>query len=135
VQKQGVLKKALNWAPVPKKNALPKVPVAFIETMDCLPVSELPEGKDWSYELKLDGYRLEVVRSGGATTLYSRRQNILNKKFDYIAAALDGLPEGTVLDGELVAIGHGVASSIKLGQERSSCGSHPRKQIPFGPTA
>jgi ATP-dependent DNA ligase len=41
--------------------------------MDCLPVSELPEGRDWTYELKLDGYRLEVVRRAGETTLYSRR--------------------------------------------------------------
>jgi bifunctional non-homologous end joining protein LigD len=79
--------------------------VGFIETMDCLPVSELPEGNHWTYELKLDGYRLEVLRSGGSTILYSRRQNILNKKFDYIAAALDSLAEGTILDGELVAIG------------------------------
>ena len=35
---------------------------AFIETMDCLPVSKLPEGPEWTYELKLDGYRLEAVR-------------------------------------------------------------------------
>jgi DNA ligase D-like protein (predicted ligase) len=89
---------------VPKKRALPKRPVAFIETMDCLPVAELPEGEEWTYEIKLDGYRLEAVRSGGETTLYSRRQNVLNKKFDYIATALKDLPEGTVLDGELVAL-------------------------------
>ena len=83
----------IEWVPVPKKSAPPKPPVAFIQTMDCLPVSELPEGEDWTYELKLDGYRLEVVRSSGKTTLYSRRQNILNKKFDYIAESIDGLPE------------------------------------------
>jgi hypothetical protein len=28
---------------------------AFIETMDCLAVSKLPEGPEWTYELKLDG--------------------------------------------------------------------------------
>jgi len=32
--------------------------------MDCLPVSRLPEGPEWTYEIKLDGYRLEAVRSG-----------------------------------------------------------------------
>jgi len=31
--------------------------------MDCLPVSRLQEGPDWTYEIKLDGYRLEAVRS------------------------------------------------------------------------
>jgi len=82
-----------------------KQTATFIETMDCLPVSKLPEGLGWTYEIKLDGYRLEAVHSAGKTTLYSRRQNVLNQKFHYIATALEDLPEGTVIDGELVALG------------------------------
>jgi ATP-dependent DNA ligase len=35
----------------------------FIETMDCLSVSRLPEGPEWTHEITLDGYRLEAVRS------------------------------------------------------------------------
>jgi DNA ligase D-like protein (predicted ligase) len=90
---------------MPKKRASQKQPAGFIETMDCLPVPKIPEGPEWTYEIKLDGYRLEVVRSAGKTTLYSRRQNVLNQKFHYIATALEDLPEGTVSDGELVALG------------------------------
>jgi ATP-dependent DNA ligase len=60
----------------------------FIETMDCLPVSELPEGTEWTYELKLDGYRLEAIKSNGAITIYSRRQNVLTQRFPYIAASV-----------------------------------------------
>jgi hypothetical protein len=26
--------------------------VTFIESMECLPVAELPEGPEWSYEIK-----------------------------------------------------------------------------------
>ncbi len=78
---------------------------SFIEAMECLPVPQVPEGPEWTYELKLDGYRLEAVRTGGETTLYSRRQNVLNEKFPYIASALRKLPDGTVIDGELVALG------------------------------
>jgi ATP-dependent DNA ligase len=59
----------------------------------------------WTYEIKLDGYRLEVVRPGRETTLYSRRQNVFNRKFPYVAAALNDLPDDTVIDGEAVAIG------------------------------
>jgi len=61
------------------KNAMPKkVPavsrkIGFVETMDCLPVSKLPEGAEWTYEIKLDGYRLEAVRNTKEVTLYSRR--------------------------------------------------------------
>ena len=76
----------------------------FIETMECLPVKEIPQGREWSYELKLDGYRLEAVKNAGEVMLYSRRRNILNHKFGYIAAALQKLPDSTVLDGELVAM-------------------------------
>ena len=67
--------------------------------MECLPVTKLPQGAEWSYEIKLDGFRLEAVKKNGATTLYSRRGNILNRKFHYIAAALKKLPDNTVLDG------------------------------------
>ena len=76
----------------------------FIESMECLPVTKLPEGPQWSYEIKLDGYRLEAVKNASKTTLYSRRRNVLNNKFGYIAEALEGLQSGTVLDGEIVAI-------------------------------
>jgi DNA ligase D-like protein (predicted ligase) len=72
--------------------------------MECLPVDKLPEGADWLYEIKLDGYRLEVVKNAGRVTLYSRRRNVLNRKFPYIAAALAKLPDATVVDGELVAL-------------------------------
>jgi bifunctional non-homologous end joining protein LigD len=85
--------------------ALPKQAAGFIETMDCLPVSKLPEGPKWTYEIKLDGYRLEVVRHGREITLYTRRQNVFNQKFHYIATALKGLPGDTVIDGDLVALG------------------------------
>ena len=49
------------------------------------------------------GIGFEVVRSAGETTLYSRRQNVLNQKFHYIATVLKNLPDDTVVDGELVA--------------------------------
>src|ERR1700677_892352 len=97
--------RGIHWGPMPNTRALPKQAASFIETMDCLPVSKLPEGPDWTYEIKLDGYRLEAVRGAGGTNLFSRRQNVLNQKFPYIAAALRNLPDGTVIDGELVALG------------------------------
>lgn len=68
--------------------------------MECLPVPEIPDEDPWTYEIKLDGYRLEVIRKTGAVTLYSRRENVLNRQFPYVAEALEYLPNGTVLDGE-----------------------------------
>jgi DNA ligase D-like protein (predicted ligase) len=86
------------------KNVSPTRQAHFIESMECLLVSTVPEGPEWTYEIKLDGYRLEAVRSAGETTLFSRRENVLNNKFGFIADALNSLPDGTVIDGELVAL-------------------------------
>jgi ATP dependent DNA ligase domain len=72
--------------------------------MECLAVSKLPEGAEWVWEIKLDGYRAIAVRSGGAVALFSRRKKSLSKKFPYIVEALAGLPAQTVVDGELVAL-------------------------------
>ena len=88
-------------APPPK---LPPQEAGFIEPMECLPVAKIPEGPDWSYELKLDGYRLEAVRDKGQTKLFSRRGHDLTKQFPQVAGALTHLPAGTVIDGELVAL-------------------------------
>ena len=84
----------------------------------------VPEGPQWSYEFKLDGYRLEAVKSAGKITLYSRRQNVLNTKFPYIAVALKGLPDETVIDGELVALASDGRPNFNLLQNYRSAESH-----------
>jgi DNA ligase D-like protein (predicted ligase) len=103
-KKKTAPKRSPKAGPKAPPGATPKAQLHFIDSMECLPVKKLPQGPEWSYEIKLDGFRLEAVKKNGATTLYSRRGNILNRKFHYIATALDKLPENTVLDGELVAL-------------------------------
>ena len=105
------------------KKSLP-VAAGFIESMECLPVAKIPDGPEWTYEIKLDGYRLEVVRDAGETMLYSRKRNVLNGKFHYIAKALDYLPDGTVLDGELVALGSDGRPDFNLLQNFRSAEGH-----------
>jgi bifunctional non-homologous end joining protein LigD len=72
--------------------------------MECALVSELPAGGDWTYEVKLDGYRAIGVRTSGESILYSRNGKNFNKRFPRIAEALDDLPVETVIDGEVVAL-------------------------------
>jgi len=65
-------------------------------------VLKVPEGPEWTYELKLHGYRHEVVRTGTETRLYSRRENLLKR----VPLHRLGAPQAaarTVIDGELVA--------------------------------
>src|SRR5216684_3327018 len=83
---------------------LPKRKADFIEPMECALVSKLPEGSDWTYEVKLDGYRAIGVRNSRETILYSRNHKNFNKRFPQIADALNDLPADTVIDGEVVAL-------------------------------
>src|SRR5438105_7894740 len=85
-------------------DALPKTEASFVEPMECLSVSKLPEGLEWLWEIKHDGYRARAVKSGTGVTLFSRRRKSLNRQFPYIVEALADLPAGTVVDGEVVAI-------------------------------
>jgi len=85
-------------------DSLPQKEIAFIEPMECLSVVKLPEGSQWFWEIKLDGYRALAVKSDSDVTLFSRRRKSLNRQFPYIVEALADLPAGTVVDGELVAI-------------------------------
>ena len=72
--------------------------------MECLAVAKLPDGPQWIYEIKLDGYRAQAVKSDTNLTLYSRRRKSFNRQFPHIVDALSDLPENTVVDGEVLAI-------------------------------
>jgi len=76
----------------------------FIEPMECLAVSRLPDGPQWVYEIKLDGYRAIAVRSGGNLNLLSRRGNSFNRQYPGVLGGLADLPDNTVIDGEVVAL-------------------------------
>ena len=69
-----------------------------------LRTEKLPEGKDWLYELKFDGYRALAIKGRGGVQLRSRNDNEFNARYPGIVAALAGLPDDTVIDGEVVAL-------------------------------
>lgn len=47
--------------------------IPFIAPMECLPVNNFPDGPDWIYELKLDGYRGQAIRDERACTRLGER--------------------------------------------------------------
>jgi bifunctional non-homologous end joining protein LigD len=92
--------------------------------MECLAVEKIPEGDIWTYELKLDGYRLLAAKTAGRVTLYSRRGIDLTKRCPYVSAALASLPDDTVIDGELVALDEDGKPNFNLLQNFRSAESH-----------
>ena len=72
--------------------------------MQCKPVTALPAGEKWTYEIKFDGYRCIAVKRGKDVTLFSRHEKVLNGRFPGVVDALVLLDGDFVLDGELVAL-------------------------------
>jgi len=78
---------------------------AFIEPMLLLKQDALPDDSArWQYELKFDGYRAVAFKTGGRVFLRSRNDHDFNAKYPSIVTALAGLPNDTVIDGEVVAL-------------------------------
>ncbi len=93
----------------------------FIEPMQCLQVDRLPEGPDWIYEVKLDGYRAQAICDGKTVRLLSRNGLSLAARFPTVAIALShALPNGSVVDGELVALGPDGKPSFSLIQNSAT---------------
>ncbi|QXT38107.1 ATP-dependent DNA ligase [Gymnodinialimonas ceratoperidinii] len=59
--------------------------------------------KDWLAERKWDGIRGQLILRGGERYLWSRGEELMTERFPEFAALLDYLPDGTVIDGEVLA--------------------------------
>jgi DNA ligase-1 len=66
-------------------------------------VETLGDPRDWLIEWKWDGIRAQLVKRGGVVHLWSRGEELITHRFPEIAAAGTRLPDGTVLDGEVLA--------------------------------
>jgi DNA ligase-1 len=71
------------------------------------PVEESPEElgarTDFQAEWKWDGIRGQIVRRSGETFIWSRGGELITHRYPEVRIASTALPNGTVLDGELLA--------------------------------
>src|SRR6185503_3395978 len=63
----------------------------------------LGERRDWLIEWKWDGIRAQLIRRQNQSVLWSRGDELVTGAFPEIVQASASLPDGTVLDGEIVA--------------------------------
>ena len=66
-------------------------------------LSDLGDVGDWQVEWKYDGIRCQSIKRDGQVFLWSRGEDLITEGFPEIAEAASELPDGTVLDGEILA--------------------------------
>jgi DNA ligase D-like protein (predicted ligase) len=87
-----------------KRSAVESQTLQWVAPMQAFAVQQFPEGGDWSYEVKLDGYRALAAKDSTGVTLWSRRAHVITQQFATIARACEQLPPDTLVDGELIAL-------------------------------
>ena len=66
------------------------------------PAETLGPVADWQVEWKYDGIRGQLVKRAGQVWLWTRGEELVTERFPEIAALGQRLPDGTVLDGEIL---------------------------------
>lgn len=102
---------------------------AFVVPMAAEPARSLPEGEEWLYEVKFDGYRALIIKHGPRVEIRSRNDRDLTVNFPEVAEAAERLnARRAVVDGELVALDPRGVPSFQALQHR---GTHPGYWITF----
>ncbi len=79
------------------------------------PLEKLGDVEDWQAEWKWDGIRAQVIKRAGKVFVWSRGEDLITERFPEIAEAAARLPDGTVLDGEILPwLGDAVLSFAEL---------------------
>ena len=66
-------------------------------------IAALGNREEWLAEWKWDGIRAQLIQREGQVFLWSRGEELITDRFPEIARAGRALPDGTVLDGEILA--------------------------------
>ncbi|MEO6271489.1 MAG: ATP-dependent DNA ligase, partial [Lautropia sp.] len=86
------------------------------------PIERFPDllgsPSEWLIEWKWDGIRAQLVKRAGQVALWSRGEELVTDRFPEVSAIAGALPDGTVLDGEIVAWQGGRVQPFALLQQR-----------------
>ena len=73
---------------------------------------------DWSFEHKWDGIRSQVIVRNDEVFVWSRGEELVTDKYPEFQRFLGHLPNGTVLDGEILPFGEGEIGNFNALQTR-----------------
>jgi len=107
-------------------------PFCLAYALDSEPVS-LGAPADWQAEWKWDGIRGQVIKRSGQLFIWSRGEELITEQFPELHFLKDILPDGTVLDGEILALRNGNVLPFGILQQRLNRKNLTKKIIEEAP--
>lgn len=97
--------------------------------------AELGDPQDWHAERKWDGIRGQFILREGSYHVWSRGEELMTGRFPELAQLVDFLPDGTVLDGEILAFADEAPLGFNALQKRIGLKKVPAKALRDSPVA
>src|ERR1700744_4229823 len=90
---------------------------------------------EWQAEWKWDGIRSQLIKRGGEIFIWSRGEDLATDKFPELHPFLNALPDGTVIDGELLSFTNGLPMPFNVLQTRIGRKNLNKKILQESPVA
>jgi DNA ligase-1 len=88
---------------------------------------------DWQAEWKWDGIRGQIIKRNGTLFVWSRGEDLITEKFPEYHLLTEKLPEGTVIDGEILPVKNGQVLNFNVLQTRIGRKNITKKQLDEAP--
>jgi DNA ligase-1 len=111
-------------------------PFFLAHAIEALPdtfATKLGPPADWLVEWKYDGIRAQIVKRAGQVWVWSRGEELMTERFPEVVALAEALPDGTVLDGEILVWKEGCPAPFALLQQRIGRKSLTKKVLAEAP--
>ncbi|WPV67278.1 ATP-dependent DNA ligase [Chitinophaga sp. LS1] len=93
----------------------------------------LGEPEEWQAEWKWDGIRGQIIKRQGQLFVWSRGEELITEKFPEYGPLLEHLPEGTVIDGEILTYANDFPLPFQTLQTRIGRKNVTKKQLQEAP--
>ncbi|PTQ92696.1 DNA ligase-1 [Mucilaginibacter yixingensis] len=95
----------------------------------------LGDATDWQAEWKWDGIRAQLIKRNGKIFIWSRGEDLATDKFPELHPFLNELPDGTVMDGEILSFREGQPLPFNILQTRIGRKNLSKKILEESPVA
>lgn len=98
-------------------------------------ISSLGDPEEWQVEWKWDGIRGQIIKRQEEMFVWSRGEGLMTEKFPEYHSLKEVLPDGIVLDGEIIPVADGKPLPFALLQTRIGRKNVTKKQLQEAPIA